>query len=62
MAKKSHPYIDAAKLSALILTATILIIVFLAAFVVSVTKSNKTVEPMRVEQNITPPGRLYSQP
>lgn len=61
MAKKSHPYLEALKISALIFGATILIIVFLALYVAAEVRENRTVEPARAEKNIAPPGRLYSR-
>lgn len=61
MAKQSHPYIEALKISALIFFASILIIVFLALFVAATVREERVVEPARVEQNLTPPGRLYSR-
>lgn len=61
MAKKSHPYWEPLKISALIFVATILIIVFLALYVEAATKEERTIEPARAEQNIAPPGRLYSR-
>ncbi|MGU9952043.1 MAG: hypothetical protein ACNYPH_07105 [Gammaproteobacteria bacterium WSBS_2016_MAG_OTU1] len=61
MGNKTHPYIDAAKVSALIFGATILIIAFLALFVVATVRESQTVEPARVEKNITPPGNIYSR-
>ena len=61
MAKKSHPYIDALKVSALIFGVTILIIVFLALYVAASVRESRTVEPARAEQNVAPPGRLYSR-
>ena len=61
MAKKTHPYIDTAKISALIFGVTILIIAFLALYVAATVRESQTVEPARVEKNITPPGNLYSR-
>ena len=61
MAKKSHPYIEALKISALIFFTTVLIIVFLALYVVASVREGHTIEPARAAQNITPPGRLYSR-
>lgn len=59
MAKKSHPYIEAVKVSALIFGASVLIIFFLASYVEAVVREGKTIEPAKVEKNLTPPGRLY---
>ncbi|MGI9346788.1 MAG: hypothetical protein ACR2PV_02220 [Gammaproteobacteria bacterium] len=61
MAKKSHPYIDALKISALIFFVLTLVIVFLALYVNAVAKENQTIDPARVEKNLTPPGHLYSR-
>ncbi|MGI9297854.1 MAG: hypothetical protein ACR2QC_08140 [Gammaproteobacteria bacterium] len=61
MAKKSHPYLEALKISALLFGATILIIVFLALYVAATVREGRTVEPARAEKNIAPPGRLYSR-
>ena len=61
MAKKSHPYIEAVKISALIFGVSILIIFFLASYVAAIVREGRTIEPARVEKNITPPGRLYSR-
>ena len=61
MAKKSHPYIEALKLSAVVFGTTILIIVFLALYITAVVRESRVVEPSRAEQNITPPGKLYLQ-
>ena len=61
MAKKSHPYIDALKISALIFLVLTLVIVFLALYVNAVAKENQTIDPARVEKNLTPPGHLYSR-
>lgn len=61
MAKPSHPYLEALKISALIFGACILIIVFLALYVSATIEENRTVAPAVAEQNITPPGRLYSR-
>lgn len=59
MAQKSHPYVQAAKISALIFGVSVLVIVFLASFVVATVKENQTIAPERAEKNITPPGQLY---
>lgn len=61
MAKKSHPYWDMLKISALIFGATILIIVFLALYVDASVRESRTIAPSRAEQNIAPPGRLHSR-
>ena len=61
MAKKSHPYIDALKISALVFFVLTLVIVFLALYVNAVAKENQTIDPARVEKNLTPPGHLYSR-
>ncbi|MGI9305673.1 MAG: hypothetical protein ACR2P5_00020 [Gammaproteobacteria bacterium] len=61
MAKKSHPYIEAIKISALVFGAAILFIFFLALFVAETVRDGRAIEPARTEKNITPPGRLYSR-
>lgn len=61
MAKKSHPYIEAVKVSALIFGVSVLIIYFVAAFVSAAVRDSRQIAPAQVEQNIAPPGRLYSR-
>lgn len=61
MAGKTHPYIDALKISSLIFGAGILIIVFLVLYVAAEVRDRREVEPARVEQNLEPPGRLYGR-
>ncbi|MBE8158010.1 MAG: hypothetical protein HAW59_01255 [Betaproteobacteria bacterium] len=59
MAKKSHPYIEAVKISALIFFTTLLMILFLALYVAAEVRGSRVIEPAKVEKNIAPPGRLY---
>lgn len=59
MAKKSHPYIDAIKISALIFFSMILIIFFIAAYVNNKVADNPAVPIQEIEKNLTPPGKVY---
>lgn len=59
MAKKSHPYIEAVKISALIFFSSLLMIIFLALYVEAEVRDNRRIEPAKAEENLAPPGRLY---
>ncbi|MDM5147992.1 hypothetical protein NQX30_06375 [Candidatus Persebacteraceae bacterium Df01] len=61
MAGKTHPYLEAAKISAFVFFTSVLIIFFLALYVGETIYENTSITSERVEKNMTPPGKLYSR-
>ncbi|MCH9758650.1 MAG: hypothetical protein K0U19_06025 [Proteobacteria bacterium] len=59
MAGKTHPYLQTAYTSALVFFALVFIIVFIALYVHSSVYSEPNLAPEVIEQNLTPPGKIY---
>ena len=59
MGGKSHPYIDTLKVSALIFFSSILIIIFIALYIINVIAFTPDLTPEQARENTAPPGQIY---
>lgn len=62
MAGDTHPYLKAVYSAAVIFFALIAMIIFIALYVHSKSIENPEVSAATVEQNLTPPGKIYPRP